>query len=67
MNFIFTRPGNFQEVGELEKYCEYVQDLIVYLKGNVFSNSNSEVRESIAAFLSYEHKKRRLSTQFIVL
>ncbi len=52
LNFLFARPLNFQEVGELEKYCEYVKDLIVYLKGNVFSNSNSAVRQSIAAFLS---------------
>ncbi|NEP04171.1 MAG: glycosyltransferase, partial [Okeania sp. SIO4D6] len=52
LNFIFARPLNFQEVGELEKYCEYVKDLIVYLKGNVCSNSNSEVRQSIAAFLA---------------
>ncbi|NEP80714.1 MAG: glycosyltransferase, partial [Okeania sp. SIO3B3] len=52
LNFLFARPLNFQEVGELEKYCEYVQDLILYLKGNVCSNSNSAVRQSIAAFLA---------------
>ncbi|MEM1171066.1 MAG: glycosyltransferase [Cyanobacteria bacterium P01_H01_bin.35] len=52
LDFLFARPLNFQEVGELEKYCEYVKDLIVYLKGNVFSNSNFQVRENIAAFLS---------------
>ncbi|NET45453.1 glycosyltransferase [Okeania sp. SIO2B3] len=52
LNFLFDRPLNFQEVGELEKYCEYVKDLIVYLKGNVCSNSNSAVRQSIAAFLA---------------
>ncbi|NET19934.1 MULTISPECIES: glycosyltransferase [unclassified Okeania] len=52
LNFLFARPLNFQEVGELEKYCEYVKDLIVYLKGNVCSNSNSAVRQSIAAFLA---------------
>ncbi len=51
MNFLFARTLNFQEVGELEKYCQYVKDLIVYLKGNIFSNSNLEVRQSIAAFL----------------
>ncbi len=51
LNFLFARPLNFQEVGELEKYCQYVKDLIVYLKGNIFSNSNLEVRQSIAAFL----------------
>ena len=52
LNFLFARPLKFQEVGELEKYCEYVKDLIVYLKGNVSSNSNSAVRQSIAAFLA---------------
>ncbi|MDY7007075.1 MAG: glycosyltransferase, partial [Cyanobacteriota bacterium] len=52
LNFLFARPLKFQEVGELEKYCEYVKDLIVYLKGNICSNSNSEVRQSIAAFLA---------------
>ncbi|MCL2935983.1 MAG: glycosyltransferase, partial [Trichodesmium sp. MAG_R02] len=52
LTFIFARPLNFHEVGELEKYCEYVKDLIVYLKGNIFSNSNLEVRQSIATFFS---------------
>ncbi|MDJ0553406.1 MAG: glycosyltransferase [Microcoleaceae cyanobacterium MO_207.B10] len=54
LGFLFAAPLNFQDVGDRDKYCEYVRGLMVYLKGNVFSNSHWEVKENIAAFLTYD-------------
>lgn len=51
MKFIFETPLSFEQKRELEGYCQYLQGLIRYMRSNAFTNTNPEVRQSLAAFI----------------
>lgn len=52
IQFIFEAPQSFEEIGEVDDFCEYVQGAIAYLKSNTFTNTNPEVRKSLAEFMT---------------
>jgi len=51
LQFIFETPLSFQKKEELDGYCQYMQGLIDYMRSNALTNTNEEVRQSLAAFL----------------
>jgi predicted O-linked N-acetylglucosamine transferase (SPINDLY family)/GT2 family glycosyltransferase/glycosyltransferase involved in cell wall biosynthesis len=50
LKFLFHTPIYFQETGEVEKYSEYLQQLISYVAANLASFPDSEVWRYLAAF-----------------
>jgi predicted O-linked N-acetylglucosamine transferase (SPINDLY family)/glycosyltransferase involved in cell wall biosynthesis len=51
LQFIFETPSSFQQKEELDGYCQYMQGLIDYMRSNALTNTNQEVRQSLAAFI----------------
>ena len=51
LKFIFESPLSFQEKRELDGYCQYMQGLIDYMRSNALTNTNPEVRQSLAAVI----------------
>jgi len=52
MKFLFQSPTYFQQVGEVEKYSQYFQDLIDYVAANIATFPGSEVWEYLAQFVA---------------
>jgi predicted O-linked N-acetylglucosamine transferase (SPINDLY family)/glycosyltransferase involved in cell wall biosynthesis len=52
MKFLFQSPTYFQQVGEVERYSRYLQDLIDYVAGNIATFPASEVWRYLAQFVS---------------
>ncbi len=52
MKFLFQSATYFQQVGEVEKYSQYLQDLIDYVAGNIASFPTSEVWRYLAQFVA---------------
>ncbi len=52
LKFMFAAPMLFQEIGEADNYCRYVQGWISYLHRNIFTNQNSKVWQDIAWFFT---------------
>lgn len=52
MKFLFQSPTYFQQVGEVERYSRYLQDLIDYVAGNIASFPDSEVWRYLAQFVA---------------
>jgi predicted O-linked N-acetylglucosamine transferase (SPINDLY family)/glycosyltransferase involved in cell wall biosynthesis len=50
LQFLFQAPSYFQETGEVEKYSEYLQQLISYVAANIASFPESEVWRYLAQF-----------------
>ncbi|MGL5062882.1 MAG: glycosyltransferase [Microcoleus sp.] len=51
INFLFQTPSCFQEIGEVEKYAEYLQQLIDYVATNIANFPDSQVWQYLAAFI----------------
>ena len=43
LEFMLYFPSYFQEVGEVENYCSYMQQLVDLVHSRVFSNPNSHL------------------------
>ncbi|MEG5050377.1 MULTISPECIES: glycosyltransferase [unclassified Microcoleus] len=52
LKFMFAAPTLFQEIGEADNYCRYVQGWVSYLHSNIFKNPNSQVWQDIAWFFT---------------
>ncbi|MEG5065133.1 FkbM family methyltransferase [Microcoleus sp. B3-A4] len=52
LKFMFAAPTLFQEIGEADNYCRYVQGWVSYLHRNIFKNQNSQVWQEIASFFT---------------
>jgi FkbM family methyltransferase len=52
LKFMFAAPMLFQEIGEADNYCRYVQGWVSYLHGNIFKHQNSKVWQDIAWFFT---------------
>ncbi|MEG4030904.1 MULTISPECIES: FkbM family methyltransferase [unclassified Microcoleus] len=52
LKFMFAAPTLFQEIGEADNYCQYVQGWVSYLHSNIFKNPNSQVWQDIAWFFT---------------
>jgi predicted O-linked N-acetylglucosamine transferase (SPINDLY family)/GT2 family glycosyltransferase len=52
LKFMFTAPTLFQELGEADNYCHYVQGWVSYVHRNIFQNQNSQVWQEIAWFFT---------------
>jgi len=52
LKFMFAAPTLFQEVGEADNYCRYMQGWVSYLHNNIFKNQNSQVWQDIAWFFT---------------
>ncbi|MEG4249229.1 FkbM family methyltransferase [Microcoleus sp. Pol10D4] len=52
LKFMFAAPTLFQEIGEADNYCRYVQGWVSYLHSNIFKNQNSKVWQDIAWFFT---------------
>jgi predicted O-linked N-acetylglucosamine transferase (SPINDLY family)/GT2 family glycosyltransferase len=52
LKFMFAAPTLFQEIGEADNYCRYVQGWVSYLHRNIFNNQNSQVWQDIAWFFT---------------
>ncbi|MEG4074105.1 FkbM family methyltransferase [Microcoleus sp. Pol14C2] len=52
LKFMFAAPTLFQEIGEADNYCQYVQGWVSYLHSNIFKNQNSQVWQDIAWFFT---------------
>ncbi len=52
LKFMFAAPTLFQEIGEADNYCRYVQGWVSYLHSNIFKNQNSQVWQDIASFFT---------------
>ncbi|MEG4278967.1 FkbM family methyltransferase [Microcoleus sp. MON1_C1] len=52
LKFMFAAPTLFQEIGEADNYCRYVQGWVSYLHSNIFKNQNSQVWQEIASFFT---------------
>lgn len=52
LKFMFAAPTLFQEIGEADNYCRYVQGWVSYLHGNIFKHQNSQVWQEIAWFFT---------------
>ncbi len=52
LKFMFAAPMLFQEIGEADNYCRYVQGWVSYLHSNIFKNQNSQVWQDIAWFFT---------------
>jgi predicted O-linked N-acetylglucosamine transferase (SPINDLY family) len=48
LEFMLYFPSYFQEVGEVEQYCSYMQELVDLIHSRVFSNPNSDVWQNLA-------------------
>ncbi|TAF53248.1 MAG: glycosyltransferase, partial [Oscillatoriales cyanobacterium] len=53
LKFLFQSPTCFQQMGEVERYCEYFQQLIDYVAANIASFPDSEVWRYLAAFVAH--------------
>jgi predicted O-linked N-acetylglucosamine transferase (SPINDLY family)/glycosyltransferase involved in cell wall biosynthesis len=52
LKFIFQSPPLVQEVGEVEKYYQYMQQWLDYIHTCVFSNPDSRVWQDVAVFFA---------------
>jgi len=52
LSFIFQPPSNFQEFGAIDKYAQYMQDLIKYVHENIFNYRVSDIWRYVAAFVT---------------
>ncbi|MEO6860915.1 MAG: glycosyltransferase [Microcoleus sp.] len=52
LKFLFQSPTCFQQMGEVERYSEYLQDLIEYVAANLASFPDAEVWCYVAAFIA---------------
>jgi predicted O-linked N-acetylglucosamine transferase (SPINDLY family)/glycosyltransferase involved in cell wall biosynthesis len=52
LKFMFAAPTLFQEKGEADNYCRYVQGWVSYLHSNIFKNQNSQIWQDIAGFFT---------------
>ncbi|MFM9267672.1 glycosyltransferase [Tychonema sp. BBK16] len=52
LKFMFAAPTLFQEIGEADNYCQYVQGWVSYLHSNIFKHQNSQVWQDIAWFFT---------------
>ncbi|MEG4115218.1 MULTISPECIES: glycosyltransferase [unclassified Microcoleus] len=52
LKFIFQSPGYFKQNWEIERYSEYLQQLIKYVAGNIARFPDSEVWRYLAAFMA---------------
>ncbi|MEG5135447.1 MULTISPECIES: FkbM family methyltransferase [unclassified Microcoleus] len=52
LKFMFAAPTLFQELGEADNYCHYVQGWVSYVHRNIFQNQNSQVWQEIAWFFT---------------
>ncbi|HLO48602.1 MAG TPA: glycosyltransferase [Kamptonema sp.] len=52
IGFLFQVPSYFQEKGNLDSFCDYLQELIDYIHNNIFSYPDSEIWRYLAAFFS---------------
>ncbi|MEG4282323.1 FkbM family methyltransferase [Microcoleus sp. A006_D1] len=52
LKFMFAAPMLFQELGEADNYCRYVQGWVSYVHRNIFQNQNSQVWQEIAWFFT---------------
>ncbi|XZN96694.1 MAG: FkbM family methyltransferase [Microcoleus sp.] len=52
LKFMFAAPTLFQEIGEADNYCRYVQGWVGYLHSNIFKNQNLQVWQDIAWFFT---------------
>ncbi len=48
LEFMLYFPSYFQEVGEVENYCSYMQQLVDLVHSRVFSNPESEIWQNLA-------------------
>ncbi|PSB14452.1 hypothetical protein C7B69_19075 [filamentous cyanobacterium Phorm 46] len=48
LEFMLYFPSYFQEVGEVENYCSYMQQLVDLVHRRVFSNPDSEIWQNVA-------------------
>ncbi|MEG4585263.1 sulfotransferase [Microcoleus sp. MOSTC5] len=48
LEFMLYFPSYFQEVGEVENYCSYMQQLVDLVHSRVFGNPNSEIWQNLA-------------------
>ncbi|MEH1765201.1 MAG: O-linked N-acetylglucosamine transferase family protein [Nostoc sp.] len=53
LKFTFKPPLYFQEIGEADNYCQYMENFINYLHRNIISNSESKFWQDIAEFFTY--------------
>ncbi|MFM9267852.1 glycosyltransferase [Tychonema sp. BBK16] len=51
MKFLFQSPTYFQQVGEVETYSRYLQDLIDYVAGNIASFPDLQLWRYLAQFV----------------
>lgn len=52
LKFLFQSPTCFQQTGEVERYCEYFQQLIEYVADNIARFPDAEVWRYLAAFIA---------------
>ena len=52
LKFMFAAPTLFQEIGEADNYCRYMQGWVSYLHSNIFKKQNSQVWQDIAGFFT---------------
>ncbi|MBE9095287.1 hypothetical protein IQ252_15590 [Tychonema sp. LEGE 07203] len=52
LKFMFAAPTLFQEIGEADNYCQYVQGWVSYLHSNIFKNPKSQVWQDIAWYFT---------------
>ncbi|TAE69821.1 MAG: glycosyltransferase [Oscillatoriales cyanobacterium] len=52
LKFMFAAPTLFQELGEADNYCRYVQGWVSYVHRNIFQNQNSQIWQDIAWFFT---------------
>jgi FkbM family methyltransferase len=52
LKFMFAAPTLFQELGEADNYCRYVQGWVSYVHRNIFQNQNSQIWQEIAWFFT---------------
>ncbi|MEG4318187.1 MULTISPECIES: sulfotransferase [unclassified Microcoleus] len=48
LEFMLYFPSYFQEIGEVENYADYMQQLVDLVHSRVFSNPNSEIWQNVA-------------------
>ncbi|MEG4917854.1 O-linked N-acetylglucosamine transferase family protein [Microcoleus sp. B7-D4] len=48
LEFMLYFPSYFKEVGEVENYCSYMQQLVDLVHSRVFSNPDSEIWQNVA-------------------
>ncbi|NJK74046.1 MAG: glycosyltransferase [Microcoleus sp. SU_5_6] len=54
LKFLFQPPVCFQQIGEVEKYSEYLQQLIDYVATNIAQFPAAEVWQYLAAFVAQQ-------------